>query len=218
MCICIFSLIYIYIYIYTYSNILLLSPKYLSLFLSRYFSPLSFSFFFFLFHVYGINVRLEKYLHLTLNLSCPTPTVPPHADFLHPKNKTRHPWCELVQHHYHPYLSLMMKLRRNQRVFLNFWKLINNNYHLKVVVQKYISLKLKISPQKSPSSWMWLVVHFKSKNKSLIKKNLNKSEKIIRLRNNTNDLCIIIKYLVWYFGCYLLAYLESKIKSLIFWD
>ena len=168
MCICIFSLIYIYIY--TYSNILLLSPKYLSLFLSRYFSPLSFSFFFFLFHVYGINVRLEKYLHLTLNLSCPTPTVPPHADFLHPKNKTRHPWCELVQHHYHPYLSLMMKLRRNQRVFLNFWKLINNNYHLKVVVQKYISLKLKISPQKSPSSWMWLVVHFKSKNKSLIKK------------------------------------------------
>ena len=153
-----------------------------------------------MFHLYGINVRLEKYLHLTLNLSCPTPTVPPHADFLHLKNKTRHPWCELVQHHCHPYLSLMMKLRRNQRVFLNFWKLINNNYHLKVVVQKYISLKLKISPQKSPSSWMWLVVHFKSKNKSLIKKNLNKSEKIIRLRNNTNDLCIIIKYLVWYFG------------------
>ena len=50
------------------------------------------------------------------------------------------------------------------------------------------------------------------------KKKLNKSKKIIRLRNNTNDLCIIIKYLVWYFGCYLLAYLESKIKSLIFWD
>ena len=28
------------------------------------------------------------------------------------------------------------------------------------------------------------------------KENLNKSEKNIRLRDNTNDLCIIIKYLV----------------------
>ena len=167
MCICIFSLIYIYIYIHIQIFCYYLQKTYLFFSLSIFHRCL---FPFFLFHLYGINVRLEKYLHLTLNLSCPTPTVPPHADFLHPKNKTRHPWCELVQHHYHPYLSLMMKLRRNQRVFLNFWKLINNNYHLKVVVQKYISLKLKISPQKSPSSWMWLVVHFKSKNKSLIKK------------------------------------------------